>query len=448
MIGIKILCCSLSTLLIFSSEFSSAKNKSFIPNIRNSFRVKSQRKRKLNVNKKSLNKKIMKSKLSYVTAKVSDDRMKAIKTRLSIPSISADVLSFITNHKKVSVGLGASGSGVLVACCFFKFLNSHLGIYLTSFQDKSFNPKKGAFNDGVEKRIRFFTGTPYVFKYVRNSDRNQRSIQCEIEAYKVLKDLNDKRIKRPIKYSKKFFSGNCRFIYEFADGMCITDFADYLDNQNKSNKEKLLISLKLQKEICEIYLEFMKKGYNYHDLNPGNFVIAVDQNDNYSVKVFDFGKFEKIQKNPNVEVGPILSIENYLMDNPFVNKYTGKALDSRNGYDKNTFFKFLSESKMLESRSINLRNCLLAKLHGNDEYYINSLLPYYGITDEEARQICDGQKPKPCGVNVNIEKLVKFLDTKIIQLGALDENNEIFKVTNINSDNILGYVNREQKMKN
>ncbi len=370
-----------------------------------------------------------------------------------------DVKKLIRNNPKVAIGTGTllvsipAGVGINK---INKFLNSPTGIYFTSSNDSKFKQQQtGVQNMGIECRKRFITGSKYVFKIISGSNKSKEIVNSEILACKILKNCKDKRIKAPKNYRINT-DGNYVFIYEFADGMSLEDYAKTL----KTNKEKYMALFKIVKQLLEIHVKLHSLGIQHDDMHTGNFFVKTEKNEPI-VQLFDFGECKKVKHKDSV-ILPIRffdfvrDIERTLFGcGPYVStsglptNYCNIILELPN-YGMFELLKQIFEDmgsttiNYFEANSVSFRNYFFGKLLSKNAFEVNPSFPYNGITDEEVSDIYNGKELDY--KNVDIEKLINFLDRKIHEFDTMsdDEINEICPVVKIDVNNVDDYIKKNE----
>lgn len=387
----------------------------------------------------------------------SNDNKKKVQNVINCSSFG-NIKRLISDNRKTAIGTGIFLASIPTGIGINKFLDSYPGIYFTSSNDSEFEQQQeGVQNKGIECRKRFITGNKYIFKIVSGQDKQTRD--SEILAYKVLKNCKDKRIKPPKNYRKNA-DGNYVFIYEFADGMTLEDYAKTL----KTNKERYVALFRIVKQLLEIHIKLHTLGVEHGDMHTGNFFVKMDKNEPI-VQLFDFGKCKEVKQKgsitlPDQFLNIVIDIEHALFEcGPYVDIhgkpifYCNNILKVTINRKKYSMFELLKKifnndqwatCEFFESNCVSFRNYFFGKLYNKNALEINPSFPYNGITDKEVREICNEQALSY--KNIDIRKLINFLDRKIHQFDGMsdDEINNICPTVKIDINNVDYYIEKEK----
>lgn len=296
-----------------------------------------------------------------------------VKFDESVKSKFNDAENFMKNHKKgviytvaplIAGGLGIYGSN--------KFLNSYHGIKFTSSLT-NLNNNIGNQNGGLKIGKRFLTGSRYVFKIVNT--KFGRAIENEVEACEKLRKCKDKRIKAPICYEKNS-DRNCIFVSEFAPGMGIEDYAEFVSKCDF--KTKLIKTLQLTKQFCEIYWELAKHGVVHSDIShevTGNFVIN-EEKKGPVIYIFDFGRSDSLDNSVQISFADFPSEGISIV----AEKILGLKLDGKT-HPTLKILKYLNKNVIdsHQSNDVCMRypevECMFQNNYGNRGYYISKEIP-------------------------------------------------------------------------
>lgn len=365
---------------------------------------------------------------------------------------------FIYDNKNIMIGTSLPLAAVLTGVGINEFLSSYPGIYFTSSNDGGFKPQqKGVQNKGIECRKRFITGNKYIFKIVYGQDKQTRN--SEILACRVLKNCKDKRVKPPKNYRVNA-DGNYVFIYEFADGMPLKDYAKTL----KTNKEKYMALFKIVKQLLEIHIKLHALGVEHGDMHTGNFFVKMDKNEPI-VQLFDFGKCKEVEQQGSITLPDqffdiVRDIEHALFEcgayvdlhgNPI--GYGGNILKIGATGKNYSMFELLKKifnndqwatDEFFESNCVPFRNYFFGKLLSKNALEINPSFSYNGITDDEVKYICKGKELNY--ENIDIGNLISFLDRKINRFDGMSENeiDKICPTVKIDINNVDYYIGQKK----
>ena len=129
----------------------------------------------------------------------------------------------------------------------------------------------------------------YVLKEIDFNKIGHNPVVSEVLAYNKLKDLQCEHIVKPVHYVQEA-EKKARFIYKFANGEKIDDdsLKKKIGNFNGSSRRKLLVSI-VDQLLGVVDLLHNEYGIAHGDMNHENYLIHIDEKNEASVRVIDFG---------------------------------------------------------------------------------------------------------------------------------------------------------------
>ena len=128
-----------------------------------------------------------------------------------------------------------------------------------------------------------------VVKEIDFNKIGHNPVVSEVLAYNKLKDLQCEHIVKPVYYVRKE-EKKASFIYKFANGEKIDDdsLKKKIGKLNGSSRRKLLVSI-VDQLLRVVDLLHNKYGIAHGDMNHENYLIHINEKNEASVRVIDFG---------------------------------------------------------------------------------------------------------------------------------------------------------------
>ena len=135
----------------------------------------------------------------------------------------------------------------------------------------------------------------YVLKKIDFHKIGHNPVVSEMLAYDKLKDLQCEHIVKPVYYVREA-EKKAKFIYRFANGEKIGDsgLQKKIENLYGLPRKKLLVSI-VDQLLGVVDLLHNKYGIAHGDMNHDNFLIHINEKNEASVRVIDFGYCYKLK---------------------------------------------------------------------------------------------------------------------------------------------------------